>query len=154
MQKILISRCLQGELVRYDGKSNPIEHEILDTWQQQGRLVGICPEVAGGLSTPRPPAEIQPDGKVLTINGEDVSAAFTQGAQQALKLCQKHHIKMAILKQSSPSCGSLRIYDGNFSGTKIAGEGTTTALLRAHGIAVFCEQTLPQAIDFFNCLND
>lgn len=146
MHKILISRCLLGELVRYDGKSNPIDHQVLGQWQNEGRLVGICPEVAGGLSTPRPPAEIQKDGSIITIDGEDVTRQFNHGGEQALKLCRQHDIKIAILKQSSPSCGSTDIYNGDFDDTKIPGQGVTTALLRKHGIAVFCEKTLSDAI--------
>lgn len=154
MQKILISRCFLGELVRYDGQSNPITHSVLQQWQQQGRLVAICPEVAGGLSIPRPPAEIQKDGKILTIDGADVTTAFNQGAQKALELCREHDIKMAILKQSSPSCGSRVVYDGSFSGIKIAGMGATAALLSKHNVAVFCEKTLDDAVKFFTQLKD
>ncbi len=149
MNKILISACLLGNPVRYDGKSKPIQHPLINQWQQQGILVSLCPEVSGGLSTPREAAEIQPDGRVLTKQQHDVSAEFKSGAEKALALCQQHHIKMAILKQSSPSCGSTLIYDGSFSHNKIQGEGITCQLLRQHDIAVFCENTLEQAAQFF-----
>jgi uncharacterized protein YbbK (DUF523 family) len=79
----------------------------------------------------------------------EVTEAFDRGANIALNLCRKHHIKMAILKQSSPSCGSKQVYDGSFSGVKIAGEGLTCQLLRQHGIEVFCEDTLDEALRFY-----
>jgi uncharacterized protein YbbK (DUF523 family) len=153
MNKILISACLLGFPVRYDGNSKPIQHPLISQWRQQGVLVSVCPEISGDLPTPRPAAEIQTDGRVLTQQNHDVSNAFKQGAQQALALCQQHNIKMAILKQSSPSCGSTLIYDGSFSQTKINGEGITCQLLRQHGIAVFDENTLEQAAVFFSNLN-
>ncbi|WP_166358270.1 DUF523 domain-containing protein [Pseudomonas akapageensis] len=153
MQKILVSACLLGHPVRYDGKGGgPFDQLAL--WQQEGRLVVVCPEVAGGLPTPRPPAEI-PGGQggdvldgqvqVLTVGGEDVSAAFLAGAELALQLVRKHGIGIAILKSGSPSCGNRLTYDGTFSGTKVSGEGVTTALLRREGLQVFSELELPAA---------
>jgi len=153
MQKILISRCLLGHKVRYDGgASGPFDQ--LAVWQSEGRVVAICPEVSGGLPTPRPAAEI-PGGQgvdvweghaqVLTAEGEDFSEAFLDGARQALALVQRHNIRIAVLKANSPSCGSLQTYDGTFSGTKVTGEGVTTALLRQHGVLVFSELELPEA---------
>ncbi len=155
MHKILISRCLLGEKVRYDGGDNLLDNPILRTWQQQSRLVPICPEVAGTLPTPRPPAERIFDvagNKVITISGDDVTEQFNLGAQAALSLCQRHQIKLAILKQSSPSCGSEQIYDGRFVGQKIPGQGVTTELLRQHGIAVFGEDALADAEQFLMTL--
>ena len=117
-------------------------------------MVAICPEVAGGLPTPRPPAEI-PGGQgidvwegraqVLTAEGEDFTSAFLDGARQALALVQRHHIRIAILKANSPSCGNLLTYDGTFSGVKVSGEGVTAALLKRHGVQVFSELQLPEA---------
>ena len=153
MQKILVSRCLLGHRVRYDGgASGPFDQ--LASWQAEGRVVALCPEVAGGLPTPRSPAEI-PGGqgaevldgsaRVLTREGQDVSGEFLDGARQALALAQKHGVRIAVLKAQSPSCGNLLTYDGTFSGTKVAGEGVTTALLRRHGVQVFSELQLPEA---------
>lgn len=153
MQKILVSRCLLGHRVRYDGgASGPFDQ--LQQWLDDGRVVPLCPEVAGGLPTPRPPAEI-PGGQgaqvldgqalVITTEGEDVSAAFLSGAYQALELVQKHGIRIAILKANSPSCGNLLTYDGTFSGVKVSGEGVTAALLKRNGVQVFSELELPQA---------
>jgi len=143
IEKILISACFLGERVRYNGIVQRLSSQLLQQWKTQGRLVAICPEVISGLPVPRPPAEInQSTKKVMTIESVDVTEHFTQGAQQALLLCQQHNIKFAILKESSPSCGSSTIYDGTFSQKKINGEGMTTTLLREHGIQVFCENSI------------
>jgi uncharacterized protein YbbK (DUF523 family) len=153
MQKILISRCLLGHPVRYDGgASGPFDQ--LAAWQAEGRVIGLCPEVAGGLPTPRAPAEI-PGGQgravlageaqVLTVQGEDVTAPFLRGAEIALAHVREHGIRIAILKANSPSCGNLETYDGTFSGTRVAGEGVTAALLRQHGVQVFSEHELQAA---------
>jgi uncharacterized protein YbbK (DUF523 family) len=140
--KILVSACLLGCPVRYDGQSKPVEHTLLQRWHANGWLVPFCPEQAGGLPTPRPAAEIQTDGRVMTAASHDVTTAFVLGAEQALTLCQQQHIQYAILKESSPSCGSTNIYNGQFSGQKISGQGVTTRLLREHDIQVFSEHNL------------
>ena len=145
MDKILISSCFLGERVRYNAKIKPLLHPLIERWQSQNRLIAICPEVSGGLSTPRPAAEInQHDQKIITTSGEDVSEFFHRGANNALQLCQKHQIRFALLKEGSPSCGSAQIYDGSFTNQKMKGQGVTTALLNAHGIAVFSENTIEQ----------
>ena len=110
MQKVLVSRCLLGHLVRYDGGSHG-PFDLLSRWHAQGRIVALCPEVAGGLPTPRPPAEI-PGGqggevldrlnRVFTVDGEDVSEAFLLGAEAAVELVRRHDIRMAVLKARSP----------------------------------------------------
>ena len=153
MEKILVSRCLLGHRVRYDGGAHG-PFDLLGVWQSQGRIVPLCPEVAGGLSTPRPPAEIPggPGGAVLagrlpvvTVGGEDVTAAFVAGAEAALELIARHGIRLAVLKARSPSCGNLENYDGSFSGTRVAGEGVTAAALKRAGVAVFNETELVAA---------
>jgi len=144
MQKILISSCLMGEKVRFDGKSKKINAKILEVWQAENRLIMLCPEVAGGLPIPRAAAEIQ-GNSIITVVGDDVSNAFKQGAQKALELCQQHDIYMAILKEGSPSCGVMQINDGSFRNTKVAGQGITAKLLREHGIRVFSEHQLQEA---------
>ena len=147
MQKILVSACFLGENVRYNAIIKPYNHETLKLWQQENRLIIQCPEVSGGLSTPREPAEINSaSGKVITTTNIDVSHAFIQGANNTLKLCIKHNVKYALLKESSPSCGSTFIYDGSFTNTKIKGQGITTRLLEAHGIKVYSEQTIEALI--------
>ncbi|HEF4758968.1 TPA: DUF523 domain-containing protein [Pseudomonas putida] len=153
MQKILVSRCLLGHRVRYDGgASGPFDQ--LQVWLDEGRIVPLCPEVAGGLPTPRAAAEI-PGGQgvdvleghasVMTSEGEDVSAQFLSGAHQALELVREHDIRIAVLKANSPSCGNLLTYDGTFSGVKVSGEGVTAALLKRHGVQVFSELELVEA---------
>lgn len=141
--KILISRCFLGEKVRYDGRENAIHHNIIKKWSEHGFLVPICPEVAGGLAVPRPPAEIHQETKeVFTNTNRNVTAEFQHGASIALSLCQQHGIQFALLKESSPSCGSMLIYDGHFTGTKIKGEGVTTTLLKSAGIKVYSEKNI------------
>ncbi|AZD63605.1 Uncharacterized protein YbbK [Pseudomonas chlororaphis subsp. aurantiaca] len=153
MHKILVSRCLLGHRVRYDGgASGPFDQ--LASWQAEGRVVALCPEVAGGLPTPRAAAEI-PGGQggevldglaqVITTEGEDVSAEFLSGARQALELVREHGIRIAVLKANSPSCGNLLTYDGSFSGGKVSGEGVTAALLKRAGVQVFSELELAEA---------
>lgn len=145
MEKILISSCFLGNKVRYDGGDNLLVNTTLLRWQEESRLVVICPELAGGLSTPRPPAELQKINgsiSVKTITGQDVTDEFKQGANKALILCQRHNIRYALLKESSPSCGSTTIYDGEFKQQKIPGQGITSAILRANGVRVFSEKNL------------
>ena len=128
--KVLVSRCLLGHRVRYDGgASGP--YALLAQWQAEGRVIALCPEVAGGLPTPRAAAEI-PGGQgvevlagkaaVITTEGEDVTEAFVSGARQALALVERHGIRIAILKANSPSCGNRLTYDGSFRGVKVEGQ--------------------------------
>lgn len=154
MRKILISACLLGEKVRYNGTAIDCLSEILNNWINQARLVPFCPEVAAGMTIPRAPAEIVPgndfdflqrESSVLNNAGENVSEYFLKGAKTALDLCIKNNIDIAILTESSPSCGSTTIYDGTFSGVKITGEGVTTALLRQKGILVFNQFSIEDA---------
>jgi len=145
MHKILVSSCLLGTPVRYDGTGVQLLHPQIMTWQQQKLIVPFCPEVAGGLPTPRDPAEISND-KVITNIGDDVTAEFKLGARKALQLCQQHNIRFALLKESSPSCGRNTIYDGSHSGTKVKGMGLTASLLEKNGIKVFSEQQMPALV--------
>lgn len=146
--KILISACLLGERVRYDAKINKVEDALIGRWQVQGLLLPVCPEVCGGLATPRPPAEILADGSVRTEAGQDVSEAFQAGAQKTLQLALEHNIQIAILTERSPSCGSSQIYNGRFERSLIAGQGVTTQLLRENGIQVFNQFELERAEAF------
>lgn len=155
MEKILVSACLLGQRVRYDGGSHG-PFDLLRQWQAEGRLVALCPEVSGGLPTPRPPAEI-PGGQgaavldrrvaVVTVGGADVSAAFLAGAQAALRTVSEQGLRLAVLKARSPSCGNQQNYDGSFSGTLVDGEGVTAAALRRAGVQVFNEQQLDAAAE-------
>ncbi len=161
MKKILLSACLLGDPVRYDGKSKSIDPHNLDQLLARCQVIKFCPEIEGGLPTPRPAAEIQSgdgdkvlDGlaRVKTRDGTDVTDHFIDGATQALALCHQHDIKVAVLTESSPSCGSGKIYDGSFCGVSVVASGVTSALLRQHGIEVFNQHQLPAALsclDFF-----
>lgn len=154
MKKMLVSACLLGNPVRYDGRSKALDNSDLGTLLAQDRIISFCPEVAGGLPVPRAAAEIQAaDGsaviagqaRVITRDGTDVTDYFLAGAQQALALCRKHDITVAVLTESSPSCGSNKVYDGSFNRTTIPGGGVTTSLLRQHGITVFNQYQLEAA---------
>lgn len=148
---VLVSACLMGEKCRYDGDDNLIPEIV----EKLNDVVLCCPEVMGGLSTPRVPAEITGgtaedviDGKaqVITKDGADVTEAFLAGAYQALALAKENKVSVAILKERSPSCGSCLIYDGTFAGKQILGAGITTALLRRHGIRVYSEETFDDGV--------
>ena len=147
MTKVLVSACLLGSEVRWDATSKLIDHPVLRRWIEEGRVVSVCPEMLGGLGTPRPPAEIVNNGSrhVVTNQGNDVTAAFREGARLAADEAAVHGIRIAILKEGSPSCGSSFIYDGTFTKCRIEGEGITAELLRARGIRVFSELELDEA---------
>ncbi|WP_196160037.1 DUF523 domain-containing protein [Reinekea sp. G2M2-21] len=154
--KILISACLLGDRVRYDGDDNGVDSVILRQWQMEGRLVSVCPEVAGGLSIPRAPAEVQHgDGhqvihgyaQIITVAGDDVTKAFLRGAQLALSRANEHGCRFAVLAARSPSCGNDGIYDGTFSHKLVAGMGVTAALLTEHHIEVFNQSQIAQLAD-------
>jgi len=154
MIHILISSCLLGEAVRYNGSHARIDHPLLTRWQAEGRLVSFCPEVSAGLSIPRPPAEIvNGDGasvlentaRVYDNTGKDITRFLLTGAQKALSLARDKDIRIAIFMKKSPSCGSGAIYDGTFNGILHQGVGVTTALLMQNGIRVFNPNQIEQA---------
>lgn len=147
--KVLISSCFLGQNVRYNGESKALLNPLLSLWKKENRLIGICPEVAGGLTVPRAPAEKQ-GASVITCDGDDVTQQFMLGAKKALALCQLHNIRFALLKESSPSCGSSTIYDGTFSASKIKGQGLCTQLLEQNGVRVFSEFTITQLVDLLD----
>jgi uncharacterized protein YbbK (DUF523 family) len=155
MERVLVSACLLGERVRYHGGDARLDHPILERWREEGRLVPICPEVAGGLSTPRPAAEITrtPGGlRVLTADGLDRTPAFERGASAAVHECASGRIRVAVLKDGSPSCGTRIVYDGTFSGTRVEGQGLAAARLRAEGVAIFSEADIEAAADYLATL--
>lgn len=161
MEKVLVSACLMGEHVRYNGIAKNFESHVLKYWCRKGQVVTICPEVAGGLSVPRPRSEItrgdesqvlKGHQKVININGQDVTAYFLDGAKKALELADSLGIRLAILKEGSPSCGSGYIYDGSFSNIKIPGKGVTAALLEKNGIRIFNEREIAKAEKYLRSL--
>lgn len=153
--RILVSACLLGAPVRYDGRAQDLHSPLLDEWQAAGLVLPLCPELAGGLPVPRPPAEIEAgaqgwqvwlgQARIRDADGGDPTDAFKAGAAAALALAQRHGLRIAVLKEGSPSCGSQRIASGDFDGVKRAGAGLTAALLRQHGVQVFSEHTLEAA---------
>ena len=138
-ERILISACLVGDNCRYDGKNNlsPKIAALLEKYE----LVPFCPECEGGLKTPRTPSERQGD-KVITKDGRNVTKQYERGAELAWNICFYLKIKVAILKDNSPSCGVHKIHDGSFSGKLIEGVGTTTELLKEKGINVISEDEI------------
>lgn len=144
MRKILVSQCLYGgEPVRYDGKSKAETDSRFLAWKEEGRLIPVCPEVFGGLPIPRSDAQRQGD-KVIARNGNDVTAEYTKGAHEAVRLAKEYGVLCAVMKEKSPSCGSSRIYDGSFEGTLIDGQGLAVELLRNEGVRVFSELQLDE----------
>jgi len=154
MLKILVSACLAGFPVRYNGTAKTARDAWLASWREEGRLVIVCPEVAAGFPTPRPPAEIQLRGTGADVlnhrasiddnTGADVTALFIAGARHALERAQAEDCRFALLADGSPSCGSTFIYDGEFSGTRHAAAGVTATLLQQHGIRVFAESQIAE----------
>ena len=144
MEKILISACLVGDKVKYDGKSNynPLIKELLEYFE----LIPFCPEVEGGLSIPRDPSEIVGD-KVLSNKGRDVTHQFEEGAEKAYNICMYLGIRYAILKDNSPSCGSTQIYDGKFSHKLIKGKGITARYLESRGIKIIPDTEIEKFLE-------
>lgn len=142
--RVLVSACLLGAEVRHHGGAATVEHPVLRRWREEGRVVGVCPEIAGGLPAPRPPSEIR-GLRVVTRDGRDVTSAFQSGADAAVRVARDLGIRVAVLKSRSPSCGTGQIYDGTFSGQLAPGDGVTAAALRADGVQVFDETQLEEA---------
>ena len=138
MENIIVSACLLGVSCRYDGNSKPNEKII--NLKEKYNLRPICPEIMGGLPTPRMSAEIK-DGRVKTENGIDVTEEYKKGADEALKLARLFGCKKAILKENSPSCGCGKIYNGEFTRTLKDGNGITAELFIKNGIDVFGENS-------------
>lgn len=138
---ILVSHCFLGEPCRYDGASR-LDRQIIELHRAGHNLIPVCPEVLGGLEVPRSPAEIQPDGRVLTQDGQDVTAAYRVGADRVLEIAKENGCTAAILKARSPSCGCEEIYDGTFTHTVKPGWGIAARLLADAGLEVMDEEHL------------
>ncbi len=130
---IVVSACLLGTNCKYNGKNN--RNEALLTWLADKHVIPVCPEVMGGLPTPRVSAELR-GGIAINKEGENVHEAFTKGAACALQKLEGQEIDLAILQPRSPSCGARQIYDGTFSGTLIAGQGLFAKALTERGYCV------------------
>lgn len=163
MNRILISACLVGRPVRYNGSAKTFVHPALEQWQAEGRLVVFCPEVSAGFSIPRPAAEIadslsgtdvlRGSGRVIDTTGADVTDQFRQGAENALAVAKANDCRFALLIDGSPSCGSGFIYDGEFSGKKHSGNGVTAALLTESGIDVFAPAEIEDLVERLRLAN-
>ena len=139
MEKILVSACLLGTNCKYNGSNNKND-KVLE-YIKDKEVIPICPEIMGGLSTPRTPSELV-NNKVLTKDGIDVTNNYIKGAEEVLYLAKLFNIKKALLKSKSPSCGKGKIYDGTFNNNLIDGNGITTKLLIDNGINVINELEL------------
>jgi uncharacterized protein YbbK (DUF523 family) len=152
---LLISACLAGEAVRYDGSDLKLDDSWLETLRGRCRLVAVCPEVMGGLPIPRVPSEIVGSGgdavldetaRVVDRTGVDVTAVYVSGARKALQLALAQQAVAAVLTERSPSCGSRLIYSGDFDGRRRPGHGVTAALLRRQGLPVFSQHQLDDVL--------
>jgi len=122
MDRILISACLLGRPVRYDGRGKALTHDALERWKTEDRLVPVCPEIMAGFATPRPPAEIEPgaggsavlDGRarVFEKTGRDVTALYLNGADATLEIARQNRCRFALMTDGSPSCGSGFVHGG------------------------------------------
>ncbi|MFH1791078.1 MAG: 2-thiouracil desulfurase family protein [Candidatus Omnitrophota bacterium] len=138
----IVSACLLGVKCRYDGRSRP--HPGALRASRRETLVPVCPEQLGGLGTPREKAEIA-GLRVVTESGGDVTANFTRGAEETLRIAKMFKARVAVLKSKSASCGSGRVYDGTFTGRMKKGDGVTAALLKKNGIRVVSESAIKLA---------
>ena len=142
MEKILVSACLCGQKTRFDGNSNPFP--FIEKLKRHYDVVPFCPEVEGGLPIPRESCEIV-NNAVLSESGKDYTKQYVEGAKKAVSICHFFGIKIAILKDRSPSCGSRTIHDGSFKNNMIEGLGLTARALIADGIKVYADT---DALDF------
>ena len=141
-EKILISACLVGINCKFNGENNLLNKDVLDEISKRFHLLFVCPEVYGGLSTPREPAEMKNGVVVCKFSGKDVSENFKNGAEICLRIAKLNGCKKAILKSKSPSCGSGQIYDGSFSKRLISVDGITAKLLKENEILVYSEDEI------------
>lgn len=144
---ILVSSCLAGLAVRYNG-THSLNNKI-SKLVEENKAITICPELLGGFSTPREPAEIRGgngedvlDGKARVVDrsGKDVTELYIKGAYATLEQAKEINATIVLLKENSPSCGSSKIYNGEFIGEKMEGMGVTSALLKRNGLKVISEE--------------
>ena len=144
MEKILVSACLVGDNCKYDGKNN-LNKDVLSLTEYFD-LILICPETFGGLKTPRLPSE-RNGKKVINQKGKDVTQNYIDGAYLSLAIAKENHVRYAVMKEKSPSCGVHQIYDGSFSHKAIDGMGITSEILKANEIEVFSENEIPLLLE-------
>ena len=146
MEKLLISSCMLGVSCRYDGQSKvPFSLEIFSKLAMKYELIPFCPEIYGGLPTPRTPSE-RIGNEVYMKDGKCVTENYKKGADEALRICRIFGIKKALLKEKSPSCGKGFIYDGTFSGNLVSGNGVCAQLLLMSGVEVYGESEIDKLL--------
>jgi uncharacterized protein YbbK (DUF523 family) len=147
-QKLLISSCFLGNLVKYNGSHNALDDYILNKLKEKYDLFPVCPEVDGGLPTPRVPCEIVSNNPIKVVNkdGSDKTTEFFKGANIALELCKKYNITLALMKANSPSCSNDKINDGSFTKTRIEGLGVAAKLLIGNGVVIYNEEEVEKLI--------
>ena len=139
MENILISACLLGLATRYDGDSR--EYPAVELLREKYNLIPFCPEIYGGLPTPRTPSE-RCGARVITKLGEDVTEKYEKGAREAYRMAKLFRCRIAVFKERSPACATHEIYDGNFSGKRITGMGVASEYLSRRGITVVSEDEI------------
>ena len=142
-EKIIVSACLLGNKVRYDG--NDSFKEEIAALGEKYELIPVCPEVAAGMPVPRPPVELR-EGRVISCEGKDLDAVYRAGVARTLEALAGEEIECAILKAKSPTCGVHEIYDGTFSGKKIKGQGLLAKALRRAGVRVIDEEDVESGV--------
>lgn len=144
METILVSACLLGENCKYNGGNN--YDAKIEQLKELYDIVPICPEVFGGLPTPRIPSEIK-NGNIINKAGKDVTYEFNKGAHKVINIVNFCHVKKALLMDRSPSCGVTKIYNGKFNGTLIDGMGYTAQLLKSKGVELYTLDTIDELIN-------
>lgn len=137
---ILVSACLLGENCKYNGGNNRNERVL--RYIEGHEVCPVCPEMLGGLPSPRKPVEWR-DGHAVTADGDDCTVAFNRGIERAMAQIDGKHIDLAILQSRSPTCGVKQVYDGTFTGTKIDGQGALAKALAARGIKLLDAADVP-----------
>ncbi len=145
MKNILISSCLLGENVRYDGGNCLITHSLLNKLEKKFNLISVCPELLAGMGVPRAPIEIK-NNEIINEQGKKLTHLFDPVKDHIDALVKDKKIKIAVLKEFSPSCGSHQIYDGSFSGQIIDGEGIISKYLKELGVTVYSEKNLSKLL--------
>ena len=141
MQNVLVSACLLGVDCKYNGSNNKLDDKIIHSLKEKYNLIPVCPEIMGGMPTPRNPVEIT-DGKVFDYDGEEFTKEFEKGSEEVVKLAKLYDATIATLKENSPSCGSNYIYDGTFNHQKIKGMGIAAHKLSKENIKLFNEENV------------
>ena len=163
MRKVLVSGCLNGRPIRFNSTNVPVESEIWDRWEAEGRLVAFCPELAAGFPVPRAPAEIvgstasvvlRGRGRVEEDNGADVTDLFVEGARLAAQRAMAEGCVVAVLTDGSPSCGTTYNYDGTFTGGTVEGMGVTAQHLADQCLRVFPEDQIDEADRYLRSLDE